>query len=360
MKRLACLLLVVVLVAAMAVPAFAAVERPDLSVPFRDALSAVLAKKNEIAPNYNYYMVFVGNSTGNPSFHFYFTNSPVFSIDSYFYMINYSSLGSVSHSTNLYRVKGFYLSNGTNLAVETVSHGTYLVSYYLENVSTAPIQSLSFMDKLTIYHVPPVQIDKTALITLINELQATKNIGYTPISWTSFQNALQVAVVLLDSQSATQEQIDSAHDDLQFAFNSLVLLPNIESLESILRDAESIKNENYTVASWARFQNALQVARILLAQSSYTQEEVDLVQAELEASIAGLTLDKPPPIVIGGYDVPKSMLNAVSTGDITDIVTDFVRPFLDHAMSAFSVVIPLLGLFLATKLIPKIIRFFLR
>ena len=70
--------------------------------------------------------------------------------------------------------------------------------------------------------------------------------------------------------------------------------------------------------------------------------------------------DKPPPIVIGGYDVPKSMLNAVSTGDITDIVTDFVRPFLDHAMSAFSFVIPLLGLFLATKLIPKIFRFFVR
>ena len=180
-------------------------------------------------------------------------------------------------------------------------------------------------------------------------------------------------LLIEDVSTASFSGFDSSLAGYDWKINVLspLPLPDTGDLESLLEDAESIINENYTSASWARFQTVLQAARTLLTQSSYTQEEVDTAYLELQSAIEGLTIDKPPPeessepdkpppIVIGGYDVPKSMLNAVSTGDITDIVTDFVRPFLDHAMSAFSFVIPLLGLFLATKLIPKIFRFFVR
>ncbi|HBR02316.1 MAG TPA: hypothetical protein DD738_06875 [Ruminiclostridium sp.] len=366
MKRFACLLLAVVLVAAMTVPVFAA---PVYNSDLKYALDRVRSAINSYTHDYH-----KGSEFRYLAIVYWVNSNDTISITAFAnraLSVFYDNTSVVKYTLSADGSK--VLSHGAADLSRHFPNGFPSNAFYVRSHSNA---SFSFSsppshDWISDVYAGLPPVDKAFLTSLVNELQATENIGYTPISWTAFQNALQAAVSLLGSQSATQSQIDSAHDDLQLVFDSLVLLPDTESFESFLLEAESIKNENYTVVTWSRFQNALQSARTLLAQPSYTQEEIDAAYAELQAAMEGLTIDKPPPeessepdkpppIEIGGYDVPDHVMAAVTSGNVMDIVSEFAGPFLDHAMSAFSVVIPLLGLFLVTKLIPKIFRFFVR
>lgn len=64
-------------------------------------------------------------------------------------------------------------------------------------------------------------VDKAALIALVDRVGPTQQGNYTDATWAAFQAALTAARVVLDNPDATQEQVYTAYDVLQAAYDAL-------------------------------------------------------------------------------------------------------------------------------------------
>lgn len=275
----------------MAVPAFAAVYRPDLS----DEITEFHYWAKNRYPEFLYkaYYFFYW-SNGNPAFIQIASNSKVVSNGSIVQAYLYNSRGGSGQSLFNSRVTLSLFNENPILTI--VESGTYDktfvldAGYFVEDLSTAYLSNTysvsSNHDWIISVLGPPA--DKTALTSLVNSLQSSENIGYTPISWTAFQNALQSAILLLDSSDATQEQIDIACNELQLSFDSLILLPDTSTLESYLRSAKQIENDGFTSSSWLVLQSSISGAEALLSRSEFTENEVSEAIVSLQSAINGL------------------------------------------------------------------------
>lgn len=136
--------------------------------------------------------------------------------------------------------------------------------------------------------------EKAELQMSYNEAAAVENKNYTEESWTAFTAAVQHAKDMLDSETATNTQVQTALTDLRAAKEGLTEKPATAEEKKALSDYyDSIKataNNNYTEASWKAYQDALkQVTDVLAKGDTATKNEVDAALANLKDAYGKLT-----------------------------------------------------------------------
>lgn len=139
----------------------------------------------------------------------------------------------------------------------------------------------------------PQPVDKTGLEGAIKEAQAIEKDLYTEESYGVMEQALANALTVDRDDNATQENIDSAAQALRDAMNGLVKkeVPqpvNKEALGKAIKEAQALKKDDYTDASFTAFENALKNAVAINENAVATQEEVNNAEKTLRDAIAGL------------------------------------------------------------------------
>ena len=103
-----------------------------------------------------------------------------------------------------------------------------------------------------------------------------------------FEAKLNEANIVLKDENATQEQVDSAYNELVKAYLDLRLKPNKDLLEDLINQANGLNVANYTKASFDGLTKALNEAKVVFENPNASQKEVDSAKATLEKAIAEL------------------------------------------------------------------------
>ncbi|MBQ1967546.1 MAG: bacterial Ig-like domain-containing protein, partial [Clostridia bacterium] len=147
--------------------------------------------------------------------------------------------------------------------------------------------------------------DKSELRGYINELlvdhdpttklAATSEIGIYPQSkfytdgWDAYKSALQNAQGILNQPNTNQNEINAALSTLETAVDGLVVAEADYSVVEIAKaDAASKNALNYTEASWANLQAALDAADAAQGYSVFYQSAVDKLAMDINDAIAAL------------------------------------------------------------------------
>ncbi len=133
-------------------------------------------------------------------------------------------------------------------------------------------------------------VDTSALTTAIEQAEALTESDYTADSWSALQTALAAAQTVAANAAATQSEADEAATALTSAISALETLPVVDSsaLTAVIEQAETLTESDYTTDSWSALQTALESAKILAANGSATQDEVDEAAAALTSAISTL------------------------------------------------------------------------
>lgn len=168
-----------------------------------------------------------------------------------------------------------------------------------EGVNTA-IESLEAAISGLVEEQDP-EVDSEDLENAVNEANAEDYDAedYTAESFEAFTAAIEAAEAVLAYEEATQEDVDTALEELQTAIDGLEEAvaeptpepePEVEKdeLETVLDDAEGYNPDDYTEESFATLTAAIEDAEAVLADEDATQEEVDAALESLEAAITDL------------------------------------------------------------------------
>lgn len=134
--------------------------------------------------------------------------------------------------------------------------------------------------------VPPV--DKTHLQEAIGQAEGLDESVYTPNSWVPLVSALQVGKSVNDDPDATQEDVDSATNNIVTAIANLVPRANKTSLQAALTQASSLSEGDYTPASWAPLINAVQNGNAVNNDLNANQTDVDSATVNINTAISNL------------------------------------------------------------------------
>ena len=143
---------------------------------------------------------------------------------------------------------------------------------------------------------PPVNVDKTALNALIQQVENDYvESDYTAQSWEALQNTLTYAKNVMNSETATQAVVDAAVTSLQDAISQLIGatespsdIPTMEDLQALIAEAEGLTESDYTEASWLTLQDALDAAQAVADNADATDAEIETAYSALQAAIDGL------------------------------------------------------------------------
>lgn len=136
-----------------------------------------------------------------------------------------------------------------------------------------------------------VAVDKARLQAAVDQYSKLNAKNYTKVSWAALQTALAAARAVLNNPDAVQRDIDTAYQNLQTAYQGLVpVSPKVskDKLKAAVDAAKSLKQSDYTKASWDPFAAALSKAEQVLADPNATQEQVNTAEQTLQVSRAGL------------------------------------------------------------------------
>ncbi|WP_343246545.1 sialate O-acetylesterase [Diplocloster hominis] len=143
-------------------------------------------------------------------------------------------------------------------------------------------------------------IEELVTVKNLNDLYQTNkdknNNNYTASSWTTFQNALKKAKEILEDPKASQEQVDTAYNNLVSAVKCLQAEPvKKDRLLQLYQANKDKKNDGYTDDSWTTFQNAIAVAKDRLDNPQTTQQQADQALSDLQKAIDSLKTEKKEP-----------------------------------------------------------------
>ena len=150
----------------------------------------------------------------------------------------------------------------------------------------------------------PAQVDKSKLQAAITEAEKLQESDYTAASWSAFQTALtaaswsafQTALAaarqMLDSETASQTQVDDALTALDNAVKALEKAPapvvDKSELQAAITEAEKLQKDDYTAASWSAFQTALAAAKTVAEDEGASQIQVDDALTALDNAVKAL------------------------------------------------------------------------
>ena len=125
------------------------------------------------------------------------------------------------------------------------------------------------------------------LINMINGL-SDKEDQYIELTWANLKAELTGALVVLENENSTQEEVDSAYNKLMRAYLELRLKPNKDKLQDLINKAETLDSSKYTEDSFSNVVNALEMAKLVLANEEATEEEVHNAKGALELALGRL------------------------------------------------------------------------
>lgn len=114
--------------------------------------------------------------------------------------------------------------------------------------------------------------------------------GYTKDSWTAFENAVNDAKALRNSDTATAEQIAAAVKAINDAIAGLTM--DRSALDAAIAKAESLNESSYTAESWAVLKAALEAGKALGADA--TAEQIKAAADAINSAISNLVLVEGP------------------------------------------------------------------
>lgn len=202
------------------------------------------------------------------------------------------------------------------------------------------------------------EVDKTTLIATIQEAQTFDKAIYTEETYSILENALSEAVNVSENADATQDVVDNAERVLRAAINGLVVkeIPaqvDKTNLENAMKEAQALKKDDYTEASYKVLEDALNAALEVAENADATQEEVNNAEKVLRNAVSGLVSKEKPgeDKEHSGKNDPdkdntknpttktpsKDKTNQVQTGDAANIATPIMG--IGFAVLMFAVVI---------------------
>ena len=138
-------------------------------------------------------------------------------------------------------------------------------------------------------------IDKEALLNLLDEADVVINnqTKYTEESYASFKAVYDTAILVCDSKTATQKEVDNTVITLRDAIdaleeNSPVVTVDKAALNETISEVEALVEADYSRISWSNLQTALTAAKEVVADDAATQKVVDAAVSSLEANKAAL------------------------------------------------------------------------
>lgn len=167
--------------------------------------------------------------------------------------------------------------NGTKVAVHTADDSSETAPKVLALHKNGFFPNIETDEPVIDAHTVK-NIDKALLETLVFAASKYQESNYTADSWAAFKKAFDAAKKVLDSDTATQQQVNDAYTALRTAINGLVnatAKPSKDKLKAAVDAAAKLKESDYTADSWAAFVKALDVAKAVLANDNATQEEIN-------------------------------------------------------------------------------------
>lgn len=143
------------------------------------------------------------------------------------------------------------------------------------------------------------EVDKTTLIATIQEAQTFDKAIYTEETYSILENALSEAVRVAENADATQDVVDNAERVLRAAIDGLVVkeIPaqvDKTNLENAMKEAQALKKDDYTEASYKVLEDALKAALEVAENADATQEEVNNAEKVLRNAVSGLVSKEKP------------------------------------------------------------------
>ena len=132
------------------------------------------------------------------------------------------------------------------------------------------------------------KIDKSALQDLVNRVKETDSSKYIESTWISFEGALKNASELLESQTATQVEVNEVYNSLLRAYLSLRLTPDKTLLEGLIKEIEELDLSKYTTKSVNMMKKELANASVVLNNKEATEEEVNEAVENLRSAKGAL------------------------------------------------------------------------
>jgi len=185
--------------------------------------------------------------------------------------------------------------------------------------------------KTNIYTVRITKTDKRNLQSKVSEInnESLNGAEYTEDSWNKLQEALGAADQVLNNPKATQGDVDNALEALQKARDGLVVKPAQADKSMLQETVDKVENEkgngtlkedNYTLESWAELQKALDVAKGVLNYPGATQQQIDDAKKAVEDAYGKLVF------------VDKLVSLTPSTGTLS--------PKFDSAVGSYTMSVP--------------------
>ena len=192
-----------------------------------------------------------------------------------------------------------------------------------DTVSEATCTSKAIKDAATelVNNAPEAApaVDTSKLDALIKDVSSKyEGAAYTTDSWNAFQAALTAADAALKSDS--QGEIDKAYNNLKNAEQALVKKLDTSVLEGVIKQAESLKEADYTADSWKVMQDALTEAKAAL-EAKESQEKVNAAEAKLTKAIETLEKNAVAKEVYVLMNIPYDKFYAAEGDDDVDAVT---------------------------------------
>lgn len=143
----------------------------------------------------------------------------------------------------------------------------------------------------------PQPVEKEELQTLYDQNIGRQAEDYTEETWGVFDAAMIAAKEMLDSETATQEDVDQALQELRDAILQLKETGTQEDIKELLRqlyEANISRDESkYTPESWKAFKEAMESAKQILDNPEADSEQIDASRELLQNAISALA-EKPP------------------------------------------------------------------
>ena len=129
-------------------------------------------------------------------------------------------------------------------------------------------------------------VDTTDLQAVVSSVEAIiagcKEADYTVSSWQALQQSLAAAKQQL-TRPGGEAEVQAASADLQAKKNALAKLGNKASLNDLIKTVKSLKQDEYSTASWEALTKALANAEEIAASNDVSQGDVDAAKTALIA-----------------------------------------------------------------------------
>lgn len=181
-------------------------------------------------------------------------------------------------------------------------------------------------------------VDKEGLETAIESAKSEDQTKYTEETWNALIAVVERAEAMLENADVDQETVDAMEEKVLEAIEALELKPepvDKSALEKVIKEAETLKEKDYTAESWKAMQDALKAAQVVSEDKDATEENVEAARASLAKALENLVKEedekptpdpkpeqKPDPTL---YKKPESRpagneAGAVQTGDTANVM----------------------------------------